>query len=101
MNVLLVNGGSSSLKGAVMESGDGTVVARGLADWAGSATRYLYAGPDGKERSEEVPWRGHAKAVQRFGFDLTHAEPIVLPERSALAAAGHRVGHGGQFTASG
>src|SRR5262249_991268 len=29
-----------------------------------------------------------------------HAEPIVLPERSALAAVGHRVVHGGPFTSS-
>jgi acetate kinase len=100
MNILLLNAGSSSLKGTLMESADGTVVARGLADWAGSATRYQYAGADGKDRSEEVPWRGHAKAVQRFAFDLMHAEAVVLPDRSALAAVGHRVVHGGQFKSS-
>src|SRR5207244_468983 len=51
-------------------------------------------GPDGKERAEEVAWKGHAKAVERFAADLTPAE------RSALAAVGHRVVHGGQFTSS-
>ena len=55
-------------------------------------TRYEYAGQDGKERSEEVPWKGHAQAVKRFVADL--------PDRSALAAVGHRVVHGGQFTSS-
>jgi acetate kinase len=29
-----------------------------------------------------------------------HAEPVALPERSTLAAVGHRVVHGGQFTSS-
>ncbi len=100
MNILLLNAGSSSLKATLMGSADGTAVARGLADWAGSATRYQYAGPDGKERSEEVPWRGHARAVQRFVSDLTNAEPVALPEHSALAAVGHRVVHGGPFTSS-
>jgi acetate kinase len=97
MNILLLNAGSSSLKCTLMESADGKVVARGLADWAGSETHYLYAGSDGPEHSEQVSWRGHAKAVHRFVFDLLHAEPVVLPDGSALGAVGHRVVHGGQF----
>jgi acetate kinase len=100
MNILLLNAGSSSLKCALMESADGKVVARGLADWAGSETCYQYAGPDGRERSEEVSWRGHAEAVHRFVFDLRHAGQVALPEGSALAAVGHRVVHGGPFTSS-
>jgi acetate kinase len=100
MNILLLNAGSSSLKATLLESTDGALIANGLADWAGSVTRYAYAGSDGKERSEQVPWKGHAEAVHHFVFDLMHAEPIVLPERSGLAAVGHRVVHGGQFTSS-
>src|SRR6516165_5248107 len=95
MNILLLNAGSSSLKCTLMESAVGGVVARGLADWAGSETCYRYAGPDGRERSEEVSWRGHAEAVHRFVFDLRHAGQFALPEGSALAAVGHRVVHGG------
>jgi acetate kinase len=100
MNILLLNAGSSSLKCTLMESTDGRVVARGLADWAGSETYYQYGSSDGLERSEKVPWRDHAKAVHRFTNDLLHAAPAVLPEGSALAAVGHRVVHGGQFTSS-
>jgi acetate kinase len=94
MNILLLNAGSSSLKAVLMESADGAVLSRGLADWAGSATRYHFAGPDGTERSENASWRGHAKAVEQFVADLTTAQ------RSTLAAAGHRVVHGGPFTSS-
>jgi acetate kinase len=94
MNILLLNAGSSSLKAALMESADCTVVARGQADWAGSATRYQFDGSDGKEHAELVPWNGHARAVQRFVTDLPPAQ------RSMLAAVGHRVVHGGQFTSS-
>jgi acetate kinase len=100
MNILLLNAGSSSLKGTLMQSGDSTVIAHGLADWAGLTTRYQYGGAGGKERSEEVSWKGHAKAVERFVSDLMHVEPIALPDRSALAAVGHRIVHGGQFTSS-
>jgi len=92
MKILLLNAGSSSLKATLTESADSTEIARGSFDWAGPVTRYEYAGPDGKERIEELPWKGHAQAVKRFIADL--------PERSALAAVGHRVVHGGQFTSS-
>ena len=93
MHVLLLNAGSSSLK-ATLRTEDSTVLAHGLADWAGTATRYRFTGPDGSERSQEVAWRGHAKAVERFVSDL----PAAL--RSGLAAVGHRVVHGGPFTSS-
>jgi acetate kinase len=100
MNILLLNAGSSSLKCTLVESAEGTVVASGEGDWAGSETHYQYASSDGKERSEKVAWTGHADAVRRFVCDLTHAEPVALPDRSALSAVGNRVVHGGQFTSS-
>jgi acetate kinase len=100
MTILLLNAGSSSLKATLMARDDGVVVASGLADWAGAATRYHYAGPGGRERSEQVPWTGHAEAVRRFVADLQRAEPIALRDRSHLAAVGHRVVHGGPFTSS-
>src|SRR5262249_52135758 len=100
MYVLLLNAGSSSLKCTVLAAADRTVIADSLTDWGGAVTHYRYAGPDGKERSEDVSWKGYAPAVQRVLYDLTHVEPVALPRRSALAAVGHRVVHGGQFTSS-
>jgi acetate kinase len=100
MNILLLNGGSSSLKGTLMESASATTIASGLVDWAGSPTRYRYRGPGGAETAEEVPWQGHTQAVQRFVYDLTHTEPIAVRHRGDLAAVGHRVVHGGEFTSS-
>jgi acetate kinase len=100
MNILLLNAGSSSLKCTLMEAVNGQVIAQSLADWAGSVTHYEYAGPDGKEHSEDVVWRGHAEAVGRVLYDLQHAEPVALAGPSTLAAVGHRVVHGGQFTSS-
>jgi acetate kinase len=100
MNILLLNAGSSSLKCTLLEAANRKVIANGLADWAGSVTNYAYAGPDGKVHSEKVSWTGHAEAVRRVFYDLLHAAPVALPEHSALAAVGHRVVHGGQFTSS-
>jgi acetate kinase len=100
MKILLLNAGSSSLKGTLVESEQGTVIAHCHVDWAGTTTRYSYTSSDGKPYSDKVSWRGHVPAVQRFVLDLTHVEPVALSSRSALAAAGHRVVHGGRFTSS-
>ena len=70
MYILLLNAGSSSLKAVLMDSATGSVVSRGLADWAGATTCYRFAKGDGKEQAENASWRGHAKAVERFVADL-------------------------------
>jgi acetate kinase len=106
MKVLLFNAGSSSLKCSLVESKsgteskDGTVLARGLLDWAGSRTRYQYEGTDGVQHASDVAWKGHEQAVRRFLYDLSHTEPLALSDHSALTAVGHRVVHGGEFTSS-
>src|SRR6516162_6382043 len=100
MNILLLNAGSSSLKCTLIEAANRNVVAQGQADWAGSVAHYQYAGPAGQEQSEDVSWSGYGEAVRRLLHDLMHAEPVALPKRSTLAAVGHRVVHGGQFTSS-
>jgi acetate kinase len=99
MQILLFNAGSSSLKATLMDSADGSVRAHALADWAGAQTRYEYSAA-AKGRPEQVSWKGHGEAVRRFLHDLTHADPIVLQQTSALSAVGHRIVHGGQFTSS-
>ena len=100
MLMLLLNAGSSSLKCTVRAAADRKVIADSLTDWSGSVTHYRYAGPDGKGRAEDASWKGYAPAVQRVLYDLTHVAPVALSERSDLAAVGHRVVHGGQFTSS-
>lgn len=100
MNILLLNAGSSSLKCTLMAAADHKVIAESLTDWAGAATHYQYVGPDGRKVAEDVSWRGHAEAVRRMVHDLMHVAPIALPDRSALAAVGNRVVHGGPFTSS-
>jgi len=87
----LLNAGSSSLKCSLMESADSTVVARASADWAGPVTRYERSGPGAERVSEQVSFRAHGDAVRRALEDLV---------ASSVVAVGHRIVHGGEFTAS-
>jgi len=100
MNVLLLNAGSSSLKCSLMRRGTGEVVAQALADWAGETTRYEYQRSGGPVLHEQVPWRGQTQAVRRVLHDLEHVAPAAIVAESDLIAIGHRVVHGGPFTAS-
>ena len=84
--ILLLNAGSSSLKCVLMEADPAPgimlvgsrcrvpgrkVIAHHLVDWAGPVTRYKFVGPDGREHSDEVAWRGAAEGVRRVLHDLT------------------------------
>src|SRR4029450_10361091 len=100
MSILILNAGSSSLKCTLMRASDQASIAQAAADWAGTAARYEYTGPDNKKRTETVAWRGYADAVKRFLSDLTDVEPAALPDKTAIAAVGHRFVHGGPFSSS-
>lgn len=100
MNVLLLNAGSSSLKGTLASLPDSTIRARVLADWAGNKTKYHYIAPDEREHNRDVAWKGHAPAVRQFLQDLTETLPVAMSDPAQLAAVGHRVVHGGPFTNS-
>ena len=94
MKVLLLNGGSSSLKCTLVESAGAVVVAHATADWAGAATHYAWE-RDGQTRPQrEVPWRGQAPAVRQALADLG----LVGARPPELAAVGHRIVHGGELT---
>jgi len=94
----MLNAGSSSLKCTLMESADQTVLSRSTADWAGPVTHYERTAPGAERVSEQVPFRSHGDAVRRALEDLTG----VAPSGSSAGrpdAVGHRVVHGGEFSA--
>lgn len=100
VRVLLLNAGSSSLKCTLMESAGG-VLARGSADWAGPVTRYERQGPGVERVSEEAAFRGHGDAVRRFLGDLgVSPSPARMAGELGLAGVGHRIVHGGEFSAA-
>jgi acetate kinase len=95
VKVLLLNAGSSSLKGTLMESDGRRIDGHAAADWAGPSTHYQCERSPGQRLDETVAWRGHAEAVRRVLADLVPAS-----QRASLGAVGHRVVHGGEFTSS-
>jgi acetate kinase len=99
VSVLLLNAGSSSLKGVLIRAEDRTVVARASADWAGPATRYQCSGPGVEVGPAEVSWRGHGEALRQAVRDLEPAR-AGLERASSLAAVGHRIVFGGEFTSA-
>lgn len=99
MSILLLNAGSSSLKCSLMDSASESLIAQALADWAGTATRYRFEIPGGEVLSEVVDWRGHAAGVRRIVADLRQRLPVSQTGNAPVLAVGHRVVHGGSFTA--
>ncbi len=96
MRVVLLNAGSSSLKCSVMESADRTVIAQVKADWAGPVTRYERSGPGAARIREQVGFRDHGEAARHALEDLRAAS---VWAGEPPAAVGHRIVHGGEFSA--
>ena len=97
MKVLLLNAGSSSLKFSVLESGDSSIIASGLADWSSETASYSLA-LRGVAVDEEVNWSGYEASLVRVLDDLRqHAEELFSGE-DKLQAVGHRFVHGGDYT---
>src|SRR5262245_47998934 len=95
MQVLLLNAGSSSLKCTLMDSATSSVIGRASADWAGSVTRYERSVQASKRISQQVSWSGHREALRASLRDLS-----TLKDTGSVAAVGHRMVHGGEFSAS-
>lgn len=95
MRVVLLNAGSSSLKCSLMESADRTVVAQLKADWAGPVTRYERSGPGAERVCRQVAFRRHGEATRHALDDLG----VTASAGERPAAVGHRVVHGGEFSA--
>ncbi len=97
MQVLLLNAGSSSLKCTLLDSDTRSVVGWTCADWAGSIVRYSRSRCEGQQLSEEVRWGDHGEALRMSLRDLG-----LLPGCGSLfvGAVGHRIVHGGDFSAS-
>ncbi len=95
MRVLLFNAGSSSLKCSLVES-EGMVLGRTSSEWSGKTTRYERSTSGGQRITEEMPWRGYGEAVRHTLRDLALSTAGARP----IAAVGHRIVHGGEFSAS-
>ncbi len=96
MKYLIFNAGSSSLKTAILDSEQRSTLASAAVDWAGQVTHYEFSSP-ANTFSQTVQWRDPASAVTRALADLRQACPECFTGGDAIAVAGHRVVHGGDF----
>jgi acetate kinase len=100
--VLVVNAGSSSVKYQLVEPGTGVALAGGIADrigQAGGTITHRWTGEpgDGGNLTRERRFADHTDAVHAI-LDAFAAHG---PALEGLAAAGHRIVHGGErFTAA-
>jgi len=83
-----------------MNSLDGTTLASGLVDWAGTKVRYEFSSRNGWNAAAEVSCRTHADAVRLFLSDLKKDRSAEFGDNLGLSGVGHRVVHGGSFTSS-
>lgn len=98
-DVLLLNAGSSSLKGGCYDLSSGRLRASGQAEWAGEQTRFRWVVGEANRREhnpwEKVPWRGHAAAA---GALLQRLQSAGWNLESDLVCIGHRIVHGADFS---
>jgi len=94
--VLVVNGGSSSLKYRLVATADGSRQARGEVERIGIAgTRHAYRGPRG-ESARDLPQGGMADAFREMMDALTAPETGVMRDAGEVGVVVHRVVHGGE-----
>lgn len=102
MKILVLNCGSSSFKYQMIDMDGEKVLAKGLVERIGIAGSKIKHTKTGQEPvSKEVDFPTHTAAI-KFVLDmLVDKEHGVLSSLSELAAAGHRLVHGGEkFTSS-
>jgi len=103
MKILVINGGSSSLKYQLYNMDNGDVIAKGVCErieMDGSVLTHK-ALLKGTEHVYKKPMPDHTAAISLVFDALTAPDGGVISSLSDIDAVGHRVLHGGdQFTAS-
>jgi acetate kinase len=103
LNILVINGGSSSLKYQLYDMDSGAVIAKGVCERIGMDGSILThkAVSKGTEHIYREAMPDHTAAITLVFNALTAAEGGVISALSDIDAVGHRVLHGGdKFTAS-
>ncbi len=100
MSFLLLNSGSSSLKVTLVDSANGSTLARGLVDWSALSPRYEFSSVNQRTAKAGFVCRTHADAVRFFFTRLRENGPKDLGAEAKVEGVGHRIVHGGSFTSS-
>ena len=96
MNVLVINGGSSSLKFQLINSESEEVLAKGLCERIGIDGRLTYQPEGGEKEISDKAMPTHTEAIQFVIDALTNEKTGVVKSLDEIGAVGHRVVHGGE-----
>ena len=96
MKILVLNCGSSSIKYALYNMDDKSVITSGGIEKIGLPDSFINVKLDGKKHKMERPIEEHTAGVQWIFEVLTQGEYAVLGSLDELDAVGHRMVHGGE-----
>ncbi len=97
MYILVINGGSSSLKYQLFDMATRSVMAKGLCERIGLDGFMKHKGQGKPEFRAELPLPDHAVAARHVVEKLTDPVYGVISDMSAISAVGHRIVHGGEY----
>ena len=96
MKILVLNCGSASIKYALYNMDDKSVITSGGIEKIGLPDSFINVKLDGKKHKMERPIEEHTAGVQWIFEVLTQGEYAVLGSLDELDAVGHRMVHGGE-----
>ena len=96
MKILVLNCGSSSIKYALYNMDDQSVITSGGIEKIGLPDSFITVKLNGEKHKMEHPIEEHTAGVQYIFEVLTKGEYAVLGSLSELDAVGHRMVHGGE-----
>ena len=96
MKILVLNCGSSSIKYALYDMDDHSVVTSGGIEKIGMPDSFITVKLNGEKYRTERPIEEHTAGVQWIFEVLTQGEHAVLGSLGELDAVGHRMVHGGE-----
>ena len=96
MKILVLNCGSSSIKYALYNMDDQSVITSGGIEKIGLPDSFITVKLNGEKHKMEHPIKEHTEGVQYIFEVLTSGEYAVLGSLNELDAVGHRMVHGGE-----
>ncbi|MCD8303195.1 MAG: acetate kinase [Prevotellaceae bacterium] len=96
MKILVLNCGSSSIKYALYDMTDNSVITSGGIEKIGSPDSFINVKLRGEKHKIMHPVEEHTAGVQYIFQVLTTGEYAVLKDASEINAVGHRMVHGGE-----
>ena len=96
MKILVLNCGSSSIKYALYNMDDQSVITSGGIEKIGLPDSFITVKLNGEKHKWEHPIKEHTAGVQYIFEVLTNGDYAVLGSLNELGAVGHRMVHGGE-----